>query len=242
MSKPVNDVRASSTDARYAGVVFSGSIANAIKQAKNAPDYGLPDADLRAPAGMSRDRAALLSFLRLLGPSPLAQSAGVPFAVISAELSTLNAEGNAPRTAALRRDLDKAGARFASVLGSYKGSRENSFAVLLPTYAGWHAVQVLGRRYDQESVLLVNADRSAALHYYDGRCESVGTWTAVDSVEGLDAWTQDGSGQYYAVKAPESKHSKYSLAYALERGFVTAAPDSLRETIGNKRSDKSWNK
>src|SRR5208282_3986414 len=99
MSKPVNDVPDFSTDARYAGVVFSGSLKNAIRQAKNAPDYGLPDADLRAPAGMSRDRAALLSFLRLLGPSPLAQPAGVPFAVISAELAGdphgLNAEATA---------------------------------------------------------------------------------------------------------------------------------------------------
>lgn len=40
MSKPVNDVRSTSFDARYAGVVFSGTMDEAIAQAKAQPDFG----------------------------------------------------------------------------------------------------------------------------------------------------------------------------------------------------------
>ena len=217
MSKPVNDVRASSTDSRYAGVVFEGSLDEAIAQAKAAPDYGLPDADIRAPKGMSRDRAALLGFLRLHGESPLKQNPGVPFAVISAELAGDPCGLNAQATSELRRDLDRHALRFVSVLGSYKGATENSFVVLLSSVVDWHAVEALASRYDQESVLLVNADRTAALHYTDGRVEGIGQWTAVDSVTGLDSWTQDAAGQLYTVR---SKHSPYSVEYAKERGWL----------------------
>lgn len=229
MSKPVNDVRASSTDARYAGVVFEGTLDDAIAQAKASPDYGVPEADLRAPAGMGRDRAALLGFLRLLPASPLAQNPGVPFAVLSAELAGDPYGLNAQATADLREDLEQAGLRFAAVQGMYKGVAENSFAVILPGIVAWHTVQALAGRYDQESVLLVNVDRSAALHYADGRIEALGTWTTVDSIEGLDAYTVDGTGQAYAVKPPESKHSKYSLDYAIEKGIVV--PHSAKDGI-----------
>jgi hypothetical protein len=58
------DVRPLSNDQRYMGVVFSGSMANAIKQAKAAPDHGL--AEQYVPAGMSRNRAVLLEHLNLL--------------------------------------------------------------------------------------------------------------------------------------------------------------------------------
>jgi hypothetical protein len=62
----VNDVRSTSADARYMGVVFTGEIDDAIAQAKAAPDHGLPPMPANAPPGMSRDRAALLQFLGLL--------------------------------------------------------------------------------------------------------------------------------------------------------------------------------
>lgn len=65
MSKFVNDVRASSADRRYAGVVFRGPMENAIKQAKAAPDHG-PRATLHLHFGVSRNRYALLKFLRVL--------------------------------------------------------------------------------------------------------------------------------------------------------------------------------
>ena len=68
MAKFHGDVRPLSNNPAYMGVVFSGSMSNAIKQAKAAPDHGL--ADQVVPAGMSRNRAALLQHLNLLDASP----------------------------------------------------------------------------------------------------------------------------------------------------------------------------
>ena len=226
MSKPVNDVRSSSFDARYAGVEFSGLIDDAITQAKVATEHGLPDADIRAPRFMKRDRAALLGFLRLLPPSPLSQAHGAPFAVLSAELAGDPLGVNAEATADLRHDLEGEHLQFVSVTGSYKGSRENGFVVLLSGVIAWHTVLLLAVRYDQESVLLVNADRSAALHYTDGRIEAIGTWGPVASVAGLDAWTRDSTGQHYSVK---SKHSPYSVEHAIERGWIVPSASRAAE-------------
>lgn len=70
MSKYVNDVRHLSSDSRYHGVVFTGSMKNAIKQAKAAKDHGLPAMGLVGAyyhvRGMSRDRVALLQHLNLV--------------------------------------------------------------------------------------------------------------------------------------------------------------------------------
>jgi hypothetical protein len=63
-SKFDGDVRPLSNDQRYMGVVFTGKMANAIRQAKAAPDHGL--APQSVPAGMTRNRAALLEHLNLL--------------------------------------------------------------------------------------------------------------------------------------------------------------------------------
>jgi hypothetical protein len=66
MAKHVSDIRASSGDSRYQGVVFTGSIKNALKQAKAAPDYGLPPAPPPVfKVKESRSRRALLHFLNL---------------------------------------------------------------------------------------------------------------------------------------------------------------------------------
>ncbi len=215
MSKPVNDVRSTSTDERYAGITFSGLISHALKQARESIDHGLPDADIRAPASMSRDRAALLGFLRLLPANPLGQVPGIPFSVLSAEL--LNNSHNAERTVRLRQELQETGLQFISVVGSYKGAQEKGFAVLTPTVVDRMTVTALAEEYGQESILHVDAKRLAVLHYF-ASCQDVtiGIWAPVTDVAGLDAWTL-AAGQYYAVK---SKHSRFSVEYAQERGFV----------------------
>jgi hypothetical protein len=74
MSKFTNDVRASSADPLYQGTVFSGSLKSAMKQAKAAPDYGLPQMgkpfyDIPRQARPSRSRFALLSFLNFAKPT-----------------------------------------------------------------------------------------------------------------------------------------------------------------------------
>lgn len=222
MSKPVNDVRSTSTDERYAGITFSGLISHALKQAKDAPDHGLPDADLRAPANMSRDRAALLGFLRLLPANPLGQTPGIPFSVLSAELN--GNRYNAKRTARLRAALIDVKAQYASVIGSYKGSRENAFVVLTPTVVDRMMVTALAAEYEQESILHVDANRLAVLHYIE-TCQEVtiGIWAPVSNVERLDSWTL-ACGQYYAVK---SKHSAFSVEYAIEKGFIVPTVENL---------------
>jgi hypothetical protein len=63
-SKFDGDVRPLSNDQRYMGVVFSGSIKNALKQARSAPEHGL--SEQYVPEGISRNRAALLEHLNLL--------------------------------------------------------------------------------------------------------------------------------------------------------------------------------
>jgi hypothetical protein len=188
---------------------------NAIKQARNAPDQGLPDADIRAPADMSRDRAMLLGFLRLLPANPLGQNPGIPFSVLSAELS--GRADNAARTADLKQWLRDKELQFVSAEGSYKGVKENSFVVLTRSVVDRLLVGALAQHYGQESILHVDAKRNAVLHFFDV-CQDVdlGTWQSVADVAGLDAWTLV-DGQHYAVK---SKHSVYSLEYAQAKGWV----------------------
>lgn len=64
------DVRPLSNNKAYMGVVFSGSMKNAIKQAKAAKDHGLPPMGMVGAylhvQGMSRDRIALLQHLNLV--------------------------------------------------------------------------------------------------------------------------------------------------------------------------------
>jgi hypothetical protein len=76
-SKFDGDVRPLSHDQRYMGVVFTGSMKNAIRQAKAAPDHGL--AEQYVPEGMTRNRAVLLEHLNLL-PSAPAQKYSLAYA------------------------------------------------------------------------------------------------------------------------------------------------------------------
>ena len=223
MSKPVNDVRASSFDEKYAGVTFSGPMDDAIAQAKEAPKYPADPLDIRAPHGMGKDRAALLSFLRLLPQSPLTAPAGVPFSVVSAELSFLGPDINRLRSDALQSKLTELDFHFAPVLGSYAGSLERSFAVLTPRVVDRIVLEGLARQCEQESVLHVAANRRAHLFFLaDGHTSAEMRWTPVGAQEALElnAWTKDSAGQYYALK---SLHSIYSIEYAQEKGWLPYA-------------------
>lgn len=68
MAKFLDDVRTLSADPRYMGVVFSGSMKNALRQARKAPDHGL-DPQVWT-LNMSRDRYKLLQHLNLLPRVP----------------------------------------------------------------------------------------------------------------------------------------------------------------------------
>lgn len=60
------DVRSSSYDARYAGVVFTGSIEHAKLQAALEPEYSLPNDKAAWRQGINLSRFELLRFLRLV--------------------------------------------------------------------------------------------------------------------------------------------------------------------------------
>jgi hypothetical protein len=62
----LGDVRSSSADQRYMGAPFHGTVAQAIRQAHNAPEYPIPFVDEAAAAGVSLARYELLKFLRIL--------------------------------------------------------------------------------------------------------------------------------------------------------------------------------
>lgn len=59
------DIRPLSNDPEYMGVVFTGSIEDALSQARGARESGMPFVD-NERHGISRDRANLLDHLNLL--------------------------------------------------------------------------------------------------------------------------------------------------------------------------------
>lgn len=63
---PQGDVRGSSIDARYAGVVFTGPMSRALREARNAPEHPIPFVAEARAAGVSLARYELLKFLRVL--------------------------------------------------------------------------------------------------------------------------------------------------------------------------------
>lgn len=63
---PNGDVRGSSRDARYQGVVFTGPWAHAMRQARNAPEHPIPFVAEAKAAGVSLARYELLKFLRVI--------------------------------------------------------------------------------------------------------------------------------------------------------------------------------
>lgn len=60
------DVRGSSIDARYLGIVFTGPWKRAMRQARNAPEFAIPFVREAKAAGVSLARYELLKFLRLV--------------------------------------------------------------------------------------------------------------------------------------------------------------------------------
>jgi hypothetical protein len=66
MAKFLGDVRPLSADPRYMGVVFSGTLDDALAQAKAKAERDHGNGPLPRPRGMSRDRALLLMHLNLL--------------------------------------------------------------------------------------------------------------------------------------------------------------------------------
>ena len=60
------DVRSSSIDRRYMSGPFTGPMAHALRQARNAPEYPIPFVAEAKAAGVTLARYELLKFLRLV--------------------------------------------------------------------------------------------------------------------------------------------------------------------------------
>ena len=101
---------------------------------------------------------------------------------------------------ALAEALKLANLSFKQVLGSYKGTTEDSFVVIANEDAVLSAVKRTAFADGQESVLVVNEDRESFLEFADGTKQALGSFQAVSAERAavLDGWTLDGT-QYYST-------------------------------------------
>jgi hypothetical protein len=95
------------------------------------------------------------------------------------------------------------GIRSKQVQGVYKGISEASIVTVIGNDAQRDLVMQVAREYNQESILILDADtRNARLYYLDnGQSESIGTFQVVSESEAKsrDAYTYDSSQGYYYV-------------------------------------------
>lgn len=122
--------------------------------------------------------------------------------LLSAERSNLDSEVNQHNTNSMRYSLARLGLYFESVNGVYKGVSEDSFMVFgIQSKPMFDRIVNLAALFNQESILVVDSDSSARLEYLEsGESVNIGTFTQVDSVLGLDAYTVTDDGKMYAVK------------------------------------------
>lgn len=133
-----------------------------------------------------------------------------PFIVLSSDRAQYHEELNAARRDTFEHQLRARGLDFKRVIGAYKGASEVSYIVLVPTTGDEQNAVRLARRYGQESVLLVDANRYASLIYLNEgeggisikEIKGIGFWretTESDATAG-DAYTRDGD-RYYTTRA-----------------------------------------
>jgi len=97
------------------------------------------------------------------------------------------------------RELSFLGLKFKSGRGSYKGINNPSYLVLIKSVEDLRAVLKLASRHSQESILLVDTDRSCELVYINSTIRTeLGKWTEVlkHEVKGVEAFTQI-DGRYF---------------------------------------------
>ena len=96
------------------------------------------------------------------------------------------------------------GLPFKCLVGSYKGTLEDSFLVTYDTYEQYEKVLKLARKFSQESVLMLNEDRDATLYYLEsGDLINLGPFVSVlrKIAYSMDAWTLDlKTGNYYITE------------------------------------------
>jgi hypothetical protein len=125
-----------------------------------------------------------------------------PFAIISAERFTLTKGENQKRHQDLLTQLKRDGFKTKVVEGVYHGQTEKSILVLLES--NFLAVDLgylknYGMIFDQESILFVDADRKAELHFPStNKAEKLGNFVSVTKGIAIQCnnYTQDGQDYY----------------------------------------------
>ena len=125
-----------------------------------------------------------------------------PFAIISAERFTLTNGENQKRHQELLTQLKRDGFKTKVVEGVYHGQVEKSILVLLDSK--FLAVDLgylknYGMIFDQESILFVDADRKAELHFpATNTAEKLGNFVSVTKGIAIQCnnYTQDGQDYY----------------------------------------------
>lgn len=132
-----------------------------------------------------------------------------PFLILSAERADWLRDANKGRTDMLREQLGARELKFREVEGCYNGKCETSFLIVAPRGElgpEYRLVLQLARRYGQEAVLLVDANRAAHLVQLHGNHEHIhhiGRWEQIDSEQvHLElAYTRDPETSYcYGVR------------------------------------------
>ena len=96
------------------------------------------------------------------------------------------------------RELDL---NIKALRGSYKGTKERSYLVIVDTISDFKKAIKLADNANQESILYVDKEREASLIPINSEMpqQYLGNWKEYfGDVSNLDAWTQDPStGRYY---------------------------------------------
>ena len=125
-----------------------------------------------------------------------------PFAIISAERFTLTKGENQKRHQDLLTQLKRDGFKTKVVEGVYHGQVEKSILVLLDSKflsVDLGYLKNYGMIFDQESILFVDADRKAELHFpATNKAEKLGNFVSVtkDIAVQCQNYTQDGQDYY----------------------------------------------
>lgn len=124
------------------------------------------------------------------------------FICLSAEYYTNNKQQNKSATNDLNKDLKSFQFKYSPIKGKYKGVTEKSFIVKVETYQDIVNLQMLGNKYNQESILFVDKSNKAMLIYcVDGKTQTLGNFSNVVKTEAVtqDAYSIIGS-KYFIVR------------------------------------------
>jgi len=120
--------------------------------------------------------------------------------IFSVEKKDLNKVQNKARTEPIESYLKRAEIPFKKIIGSYFGTLETSFIISHKNYTEDRILRgEIFDRFDQESILHVDKDKTAKLEYSGGFFEEIGTLKRVTVAEAMnneDNFSIDGNSAY----------------------------------------------